>query len=310
MKVVARAGSGLLGLIGLIGLIRLIRLIGAIGLLVDSVGLFAVSGFACVASAQGAPIAAGPGTGSGSGAGQAQSYSIDQTRYFSSPEIEAAERKQRLESAAAFPAVAPVGAAALVEYLRRAEVLLGQLERHNAYLHLRASRDLDDRADADADDRTADAIDLLRSSVEAALRGVGRAAFARYAAATPALRQYAYLLVRAERNLAHELPNEQEAIVHELADPAASNSWALYEQTVRSMPFAKLATSEGRLDVRADARVLAVNPDRAARQAAWQRRWDGSISARGRCMWRRSAASRICVPGIGRCRRRVSSFRA
>jgi hypothetical protein len=79
--------------------------------------------------------------------------------------------------------------------------LLGQLERHNAYLHV-----------------------------------------------------HSHLLVRAERNLEHELPNKQEAVVHELADPAASNSWALYEQTVRSTPFAKLATAEGRLEVRTNAK--------------------------------------------------------
>jgi oligoendopeptidase F len=264
MRVIGRAGSGPFGLIGFI------CLTGFVGL----IGCFALSGLAQGASTQGAPIGAGPGPGSG----QAQSYSIDQTRYFASPEVESAERKQRLAAAAAFPAVAPVGAAALVNYLRRAEVLLGQLERHNAYLHLRASRDMDDRADADADDKTADAIDLLTSTVEAALRTVGGAAFGRDAAANPALRQYTYLLVRAERNLAHELPKEQEAIIHELADPAASNAWTLYQQTVRSTPFAKLDTAEGRLDVRADARVLAVNPDRAIRQAAWQGRWDGYAS--------------------------------
>ncbi len=251
MKVIGRAGSGLLG----------------------SIALLAVGG-----SALGAPIGAGAGAGPGPGSGQAQSYSIDQTRYFASPEIESAQRKQRLGAAAAFPAVAPLGAAALLEYLHRAEALLGQLERHNAYVHLRASRDMDDRADADADDRTADAIDLLTSAVEVALRTVGGAAFARDAAAVPALRQYTYLLVRAQRNVGHELPKEQEAIVHELADPAASNAWTLYQQTVRSTPFAKLATAEGRLDVRADARVLAVNPDRAIRQAAWQGRWDGYAS--------------------------------
>jgi hypothetical protein len=131
MRVIGRAGSGPFGLIGFI------CLTGFVG----SFGFFALSGLAQGASTQGAPIGAGPGPGSG----QAQSYSIDQTRYFASPEVESAERKQRLAAAAAFPAVAPVGAAALVNYLRRAEVLLGQLERHNAYLHLRASRDMEDR---------------------------------------------------------------------------------------------------------------------------------------------------------------------
>jgi hypothetical protein len=123
MRVIGRAGSGLFGLTGFI------CLFGFIGL----IGLFALTGSAQGASAQGAPIGAGPGPGPG--AGQAQSYAIDQSRYFASPAIESAQRKQRMEAAAAFPSVAPAGGAVI--YLRRAEVLLGQLERHNA---LRISR--------------------------------------------------------------------------------------------------------------------------------------------------------------------------
>src|SRR5580692_4655273 len=102
MKVIGKAISRLFGSIGLVGFI------GSIGL-AGSIGFFALPGFARAVAAQGVPIGAGPGPGIGPGAGQGQSYSIDQTRYFASPEIEAAERKQRLESAAAFPAVAPVG---------------------------------------------------------------------------------------------------------------------------------------------------------------------------------------------------------
>jgi len=208
----------------------------------------------------------------------AQSYSIDQTRYFATPETESAELKQRMDEAAAFPAVPPVDPAALADYLHRAEVLLAQLERHSAYLHLRASRNIDDQTDADAADRIKDAMDLLIAAVGTALRTLGGAAFAKDAAVNPVLNRYAFLLAQAQRNLPHELPKEQQAILNELADPAASNFWTLYQQTVRSTPFLKLSTAEGELDVRKDARLLALNPDRAIRQAAWQDRWDGYIS--------------------------------
>jgi hypothetical protein len=69
----------------------------------------------------------------------AQSYSIDQTRYFATPQLESVDLKQRLEEAAAFTPVDPNNPAALGAYLHRAESLLAQLERHHAYLHLRAS---------------------------------------------------------------------------------------------------------------------------------------------------------------------------
>lgn len=210
--------------------------------------------------------------------GPVQTYAIDQTRYFATPETEAADLKPRMAEAAAFADVAPDDPSALASYLSHAESLLGQLERHNAYLHLRASRDIEDRADAEADDRTNDAMDALIDTVGAALRTLGAGTFAKDAAENPPLARYAYVLTRAERTRPHELPKDQQLIVHELADPAAANSWTLYQQTLRSTPFKKLATAEGELEVKKDARVLAQNPDRAIRQAAWQGRLDGYAS--------------------------------
>ena len=206
------------------------------------------------------------------------SSAIDQTLYFATPEIESAQLRQRVDEVAAFPAAAPDGAAALAAYLRRAETLLAQLQRHHAYLHLRASRDIDDQVDADADDRVGDAMDRLNGSVEAALRALGADTFAAYAKAEPQLDRYSYLLELAQREAAHRLPQEQQALVDELADPASSDLWTLYQQTVRSTPFARVHTAEGELDVKKDARVLALNADRSIRQAAWQGRWDGYAS--------------------------------
>jgi len=211
-------------------------------------------------------------------AAPAQSYSIDQTRYFANHEIEQVELKQRLAGAAAFPAVAPADASALLAYLQGAESLLAQLQRHHSYLLLRASRDIDNRADADADDEVGNAIDRLLTTIQVALRSFGGAAFAQDAAAHPALNRYAYLLVQAEREAAHQLPNDQQAVLDELAAPALANLWNLYQQTVRSTPFAKIGTGGGELDAKKDARVLAFNPDRSVRHAAWQARWDGYAS--------------------------------
>jgi oligoendopeptidase F len=207
-----------------------------------------------------------------------QSYSIDQTRYFASPEIESAQRKQLFKEAAEIPARAPDDPQALAEFLRHAEDLLSRLQRHQSYLHLRASRDLEDQADAEADDQATDAMDSVVVAVGAAMRALGATAFTKAAAANPPLHRYAYLVSSAERNVAHELPKEQEAIIHALADPAAANAWTLYQQTVRSTPFAKISTPSGELDARKDASLWMLNPDRAVRQEAWQKRWDGYAS--------------------------------
>jgi oligoendopeptidase F len=207
-----------------------------------------------------------------------QTYSIDQTRYFATPDTEQTDLKQRVEEVSSFPSAAPQGPAQLLNYLKRAETLLAQLQRHDAYLNLRASRDLDDRADADAGDQAGDAIRRLLDTVAKALRTVGDTTFTQYATALPALKPYSYLLAIAAREVSHELPTDQQAIVDQLADPAQANLWTLYQQTLRSTPFSKISTAAGELDVRKDSGVLSENPDRAIRQAAWEGRWEGYAS--------------------------------
>jgi len=208
----------------------------------------------------------------------APSYSIDQTRYFVTDEIEQAERKQRIGEAEAYPAVAPDDAKGLDEYLHGAETLLVLLQRHGAYLHLRASRDIDDRADADASDRVDEAIDRLLATVGVSLRTLGGAAFAKQAAVLPALNRYAYLRVQAEGEAAHELPQDQQAVLDEMADPSLTNLWTIYQQSVRSTAFQKIHSGAGDLDARKDAQLLALDPDPAVRRAAWQERIEGYSS--------------------------------
>jgi oligoendopeptidase F len=209
---------------------------------------------------------------------QAQPVAIDQTRYFPTPEIEREELKSRLAEASAWPQAAPDDPKALLAYLQRAESLLSQLQRHRAYLLLRASRDIDDRTDADSGDQTDAAIAQLLVTVGRALRATGTADLARDATAVPQLKGYVFLKERAERDVAHRLPQDQQAILDELADPALANLWTLYEQTVRTTPFAKIATADGELDAKRNAGVLGLNPDRAIRQSAWQARWSGYAS--------------------------------
>jgi oligoendopeptidase F len=207
-----------------------------------------------------------------------QSYSIDQSRYFATPEIEQDELKQRIDEASAFPSVAPADPVALYDYLQRADLLYAQLQRHGIYLNLRTSRDLDDQGDLEAAGRANAARQRLRSGVSLALHGLGTDAFSKASDSNPALKRYAYLMTQTERDLSHQLPEDQRRIVDELAGPAASNLWTLYEKTLRSTLFAKIRTASGELDAQKDADVLALDPDRSVRQAAWLARWDGYAS--------------------------------
>ena len=213
-----------------------------------------------------------------SAASPAQSYSIDQTRFFGTPEIEQAELKTRIAEASGFPSVAPTDPKALLAYLRRAETLLAQLQRHRAYLLLRVSRDIDDRAAVDAGGQADAAMGKLLVAVGAALRTINAPAFDKDVMVVPQLKGYAYLKAQVEREVSHQLPKEQQAILDEVADPALANLWTLYEQTVRTTPFAKISTAEGELDAKKNVSMLGLNPERAVRQAAWQGRWSGYAS--------------------------------
>ena len=121
-------------------------------------------------------------------------------------------------------------------------------------------------------------MDRLLATVGAGLRSIGAGAFAKDVVVMPQLKAYAYLVGQAEREASHQLPAEQQAILHEVADPALANLWTLYEQTVRSTPFAKISTEEGALDAKKNASALGLNPNRSVREAAWQGRWSGYAS--------------------------------
>ena len=207
-----------------------------------------------------------------------QSYSIDLARYFATPEIQKAELEQLVEEASAFPAVAPENPQALYDYLHRADVLHAKFLRHAAYLHLRVSQDIDDRADAAAGDEVDDADGRVITSAAIALHAFGAQAFTKAALVNPALNRYAYLPALAERVFDHRLPAEQQGILDALARPEAANLWTLYQKTLRSTPFAKITTPDGEFDAIKDGAVLSISPDRAIRQAAWQARWEGYAS--------------------------------
>jgi oligoendopeptidase F len=212
---------------------------------------------------------------------QAPDVRIDETRYFASRDAERADREALAAEIKTLATTAPAQPEALEAYLRRAEQALGRGHRHAAYLHLIASRDIDDHAAGDALDEIGRIDDQLVLGVRSALRGLGRQGFARAAAARPGLQRYAYLLDKAERGLPHELPPEQTRLLDELADPAFASYWAIYQKTRRAMPFAKLSTPSGERDVHADAEALATDPDRGVRQAAWERRWQGYAAQGG-----------------------------
>ncbi|MGH9643579.1 MAG: M3 family metallopeptidase, partial [Terriglobales bacterium] len=145
-----------------------------------------------------------------------------------------------------------------------------RLERHNAYLQLRSAQDIDDHAAADAEDKIGDAGDALMSAFDSALRALGQDKLTRLQAQRPSLVRYGFEFEKAERNVPHQLPLERERMLNDIADPALSGWWKLYQDMLRNTDFAKVRASDRREhDVRKDAKALMLDPDRSVRKAAW-----------------------------------------
>ena len=198
-------------------------------------------------------------------------YRADLRRYFPGAAAEEADRARLLADVAAFPRTAPADPAEFEGWVHRAEALVGRLERHDAYLQVRAAQDIDDHAAAEAANRVDDASDGLMSAFDSALRSLGQGKLARLQAQRPSLARYRFEFEKAERSVPHQLPPAQSRILDDVADPALSGWWKLYQDMLRGTPFAQVHTSDGRtLDSRKDARALMLDPDRSVREAGWR----------------------------------------
>lgn len=212
---------------------------------------------------------------------QVPTYHIDQQAYFDTPANETAARQQLINDIAALKAPTVGDASALLDYLRHGEVLLRLAHRHSAYLHLRVALDIEDTAAADAKNDIDNAASRLVDGVRGVLRTWGDDGFAAAGKREPALANYRYVLSRAQRGLPHELPPAQQAILDQVAEPAADAYWTIYQQTQRGIDFGKVHTAQGDLGVDKDAKAIALVPDRSVRQQAWEQRWDAYNSRAG-----------------------------
>jgi len=202
----------------------------------------------------------------------AEDRHIDPGIWFASPAAEAADRKILLADADALPVLDNPSPDALLDYLHRAESLLGRNQRHAAWLHLRTALDIDDHAADEARNAVGDAADIVVERTRQTLRKIGDDGFAKDVAALPALDKYHWLLERATRTLPHELPEDQQAIVSALSDQDGKAFWNIYQKTRRSAAYGSVHTAHGDLDAGKDADKLAADADRGVREQAWKQR--------------------------------------
>lgn len=168
------------------------------------------------------------------GAGSNAAYRIDTTRYFASPAAEASSRVQlvaRVRSFVASPT--PRSAHALRVWLDEYNALLVGLERHDAYVYLRAEENDADIADAQIDDALGTLEDRITERVVDGTAQLGAAAIERLVRSVE-LTRYRYLLEDSLAKVRLQLSPAQARVVDAAVVPVYNAAADTYKRLRKS----------------------------------------------------------------------------
>ena len=211
-----------------------------------------------------------------------QALTADLARYyFSSPDAEVAARAgldSALERLAVFRGRITSGAR-LLGALQSYEAVLVSYRRHEAYLHLRCSRDRRDPA-CDANDGLGSEVNARTSFLNPEVLAIPEARLRAFMAATPGLKPYAFALEDMRREADHVLPGPEERLLDEFQGQITGWQYDLYDQVLAGIPFGTVSTAAGPLDVIRQRSALAADPDPRVREEAFRRRLNGLASRR------------------------------
>ncbi len=139
----------------------------------------------------------------------------------------------------------------LAAWLDAGDRLRASIQRHDIYVYLRAEEDVDDTADARADDALAALEERLGDRIDAVVASLGARRLWTMAAATPRLARYRYLLSQSLARAAHRLsPGESRAIA-QTVEPALAATGASYKALRRAAlawPSPAASASDARRD--------------------------------------------------------------
>jgi oligoendopeptidase F len=202
----------------------------------------------------------------------AQTLHADDRSWFTDA---AAEQAARTRLSAAVATLRDAGPTDPATRVRQAERLLGECQRHRAYLHLQAARNARDSRPVQAQRAVADVCDDAAGIARKAL--VDAPADARWVA------PYAWLRTRALGNTSSSTPPPAAGVedaVDEVASPALDAFARLQRQLLQHASYPAFPSNGGLLDSRKDSTALSRHPDRALREAGWKGYWQGVASQR------------------------------
>jgi oligoendopeptidase F len=98
--------------------------------------------------------------------------------------------------------------------------------------------------------------------------------------ADPALATYGFALTDIRRDKLHLLPEAEQTLLDQFQPQIGDWQYDLYQQVVAEIPFGKVETKSGPLDVIRQRNLIAADPDRRVREEGFKRRYAGFASRR------------------------------
>lgn len=212
--------------------------------------------------------------------GTAARYRFDLARnFFPTPAAEEAARAALLARAARLAAEhanAGESAVALERLLVAADSVSRLTGKHLAYLSLRSNIDTRDVAAAAAVDALGDSVGRLLGFLTATLVAISDETLARFVAARPGLRRFAFR-IRETRRRARGGGDAAAAVAAEMTRWQPALFWSLLGET----DWGTVQAPEGVLDVRRNGNQIGNHPVRAVREAGFRQNQRGRARHRG-----------------------------
>src|SRR5579862_6311925 len=205
--------------------------------------------------------------------GTAAQYHFNLERnFFKSPDGEAEARRDlvgRLTELGKLQSGATGSAVDLLRVLRLQDSLLRDVNRHVAYLQLRAAADTRQASAEEAASILGAMADVRFAAVDSLLAALPRATLAGFEQARPELKRYEFAIGNARRRAAHRLDGAGERVLATTAPLATGWGASLFSAAPGVKDFGSVHTAQGDLSVARDLNAIATNPDRAVRREGY-----------------------------------------
>ena len=167
----------------------------------------------------------------------------------------------------------------LLGALRQDDVVQELFNKHERYLHLRCALNRKDAA-CEADRALESDVDAKTAFLGPEILAIPEDRLSAFLSEEPALARYRFALADMRRDAPYMLPGPEQALLDEFQPQISDWQYDLYQQIVAGIPFGKVKTKSGELDVVRQRSLIATVSDPKIREEGFKRRYSGFASQR------------------------------